>query len=268
MGRYTSDDNRSMQLNPENDRYWSSRGYDDDDCDDEVSSFNQKSWEEKTELENQERKDFIDSISINILDKKVIFLHVPLHGNAFFNPAAAHDKYLFESVLKERVSVKKFGSADARQRGLTVKFKSFKDFLGKHLDYDVLEEQEKRLTERVKEIEESHVYKYCSWAADLRKEFIKLGKIKKCLSLKLIKRILDEEHFVSNDVKRNYIYFNHVYISDSYMIFKIDPKDQGSMIYSTQDNNYSWYFNVSSKPEVLYDNFEDVFTCKKYLIDL
>jgi hypothetical protein len=264
-----------MQLNPENDRYWSSRGYDDDDCDDEVSSFNQKSWEEKTELENQERKDFIDSISINILDKKVIFLHVPLHGNAFFNPAAAHDKYLFESVLKERVSVKKFGSADARQRGLTVKFKSFKDFLGKHLDYDVLEEQEKRLTERVKEIEESHVYKCCSWAAEydtLKKEFIKLNKIKQCLSLKLIKRILDEEHFISNAVKRNYIYFNDVYISDSYMIFKINPKDQGSMIGSIWDNNYRWLFAVGSAeiygPEVLYNNFEDVFTCKKYLIDL
>ena len=31
MGRYTSDDNRSMQLNDNNDRYYSSRGIDRDD---------------------------------------------------------------------------------------------------------------------------------------------------------------------------------------------------------------------------------------------
>ena len=37
MSKYTEDDNRSMQLNDNNDRYYSSRGidrYDDDDCDD------------------------------------------------------------------------------------------------------------------------------------------------------------------------------------------------------------------------------------------
>ena len=33
MGKYTSDDNRSMQLNPNNDRYYSSRGIDLDDHD-------------------------------------------------------------------------------------------------------------------------------------------------------------------------------------------------------------------------------------------
>lgn len=31
MGKYTADDNRSMQLNPNNDRYWSSRGINIDD---------------------------------------------------------------------------------------------------------------------------------------------------------------------------------------------------------------------------------------------
>ncbi len=31
MGKYTSDDNRSMQLNDNNERYWSSRGIDLDD---------------------------------------------------------------------------------------------------------------------------------------------------------------------------------------------------------------------------------------------
>lgn len=30
MGKYTADDNRSMQLNPNNERYWSSRGEEDD----------------------------------------------------------------------------------------------------------------------------------------------------------------------------------------------------------------------------------------------
>lgn len=277
MGRYTSDDNRSMQLNPENDRYWSSRGYDDDDCDDEVSSFDPNALEKKFQIKYQEDKELIDSASISILGKKVVF--VQQSSRTFHNsyhPAASYaDKYLFDLVLKERESVKKFGFADTRQKGLTVKFESFKDFLEKHLDYDVLEEKVKRLTERAKEIEESHVYNNCSWSSEyktLRKEFIKLGETKQCLSLKLIKRILDEEYFVSNDVKRNYIYFNDVYISDSYMIFLVDPKDQGSMVGSIWDNNYRWIFAVGSGeiygPEVIYENFEDVFTCKKFLIDL
>lgn len=33
MGKYTADDNRSMQLNPNNDRYYSSRGYEEDSWD-------------------------------------------------------------------------------------------------------------------------------------------------------------------------------------------------------------------------------------------
>ena len=33
MGKYTSDDNRSMQLNDNNDRYYSSRGIDRDELD-------------------------------------------------------------------------------------------------------------------------------------------------------------------------------------------------------------------------------------------
>ena len=264
MGRYTSDDNRSMQLNPENDRYWSSRGYDDDDCDDEVSSFDQEAWDKKRELEFQESKEIIDSASISILGKKVVFIQNGYsHWNSYHPAAKYADEYLFELVLKERESVKKFGFADTRQRGLTVKFESFKDFLGKHLEHDMLEEKEKRLIERVKEIEESHVYKYYSWSSEyksLRNESIKLGKIKRCLSLKLIKRILDEEYFVSNDVKRNYIYFNDVHVSDSYMIFQMDPREQGSVIGGMWDNNWSWMFSHHScdtaritRPEVIYE---------------
>mgnify|MGYP003145116669 CR=1 FL=1 len=281
MGRYTSDDNRSMQLNPENERYWSSRGYDDDDYyDDEVSSFNQEAWEKKREIEFQEHKEIIDSASINILGKKVIFIQESYTFYNSYHPAATcAKKYLFELVLKESESVKKFGFTDKRQEGLTVKFESFKSFLEKHLDYDLLAEEEKKLTERVKEIEESHAYKYWKWGSEydtLHKESIKIGKIKRCLSLKLIKRILDEKYFVSNDVKRNYIYFNNVYISNSYMIFQIDPSSQwqGSVIGGMWDNNWSWMFSNHScdtknaRPEVIYENFEDVFTCKKYLIDL
>ena len=54
MSRYTSDDNRSMQLNPENDRYWSSRGYHDDDDDDgyEESSFDLEAFNKRREIEN------------------------------------------------------------------------------------------------------------------------------------------------------------------------------------------------------------------------
>ena len=42
MGKYTSDDNRSMQLNDNNDRYWSSRDidpYDDGGCDEEDTNL-------------------------------------------------------------------------------------------------------------------------------------------------------------------------------------------------------------------------------------
>ena len=36
MGKYTSNDNKSMQCNPNNERYWSSRGYNDnEDLDDD-----------------------------------------------------------------------------------------------------------------------------------------------------------------------------------------------------------------------------------------
>ena len=228
MGRYTSDDNRSMQLNPENERYWSSRGYDDDDYDDEVISFNQEAWEKKREVEFQKSKDLIDSGSINIFGKKVIFMEKLHNHSNLRHPAAKYSiSTLFEKVLKEEKSAKKFGFAEKSQRGLTVNFSSFKQFIEKN-SYD----------------------------------------------LGYLKRILEEKHFVSDDVKRNYIYFNNVYVSKSYMIFQIDPRSQGRVIGGMWDNNWSWMFSHHSchvkdvRPKVIYENFKDVFTCKKYLIDL
>lgn len=226
MGRYTSNDNRSMQLNPENERYWSSRGYDDDDYDDEVISFNREAWEKKRVIEFQKSKDLIDSGSIDILGKKVIFMeHLHNHSN-LNHPAAKYSiSVLFEKVLKE--GVKKFGFAEKSQNGLTVNFNSFKQFI-----------------------------------------------MKNSCDLDYLKRILEEKHFVSDDVKRNYIYFNNVYVSKNYMIFQIDPRSQGRVIGGMWDNNWSWMFSHYScrtrdvRPKVIYENFEDVFTCKKFLIDL
>ena len=71
-----------------------------------------------------------------------------------------------------------------------------------------------------------------------------------------------------------YLYFEDVYVSDSYMFFRFDMMLQGSYI-SHFDYGRRWHFSsrsfdslVERAPEVLYENFEDVFTCKKYLVGL
>ena len=71
-----------------------------------------------------------------------------------------------------------------------------------------------------------------------------------------------------------YLYFEDVYVSNSYMFFRFDMMSQGSYV-SHFDYASRWHFSsnsfdslVENSPEVLYENFEDVFTCKKYLVDL
>ncbi len=122
MGRYTSDDNRSMQLNPENDRYWSSRGYYDDDDDDESSSFNLKEWEKEKEKEYEELKKTVDNIAINAFNKKVIVKR----ERDFWHPVFDNTEMFFEKVLKEKDSLNIV-------LGVTVKTESFKRFFIENL---------------------------------------------------------------------------------------------------------------------------------------
>ena len=115
MVRYTSDDNRSTQLNPENDRYWSSRGYyNDDDDDDESSSFNLKEWENKKEVVYKVLKEKVHNISMSTYNKKIIFKHLHHRGH----PIQSID-WFFENILKEKDSLNVVS-------GITVKTKSFK----------------------------------------------------------------------------------------------------------------------------------------------
>ena len=53
MGKYTADDNRSMQLNDNNDRYWSSRGIDDFIYDDDTNNLSKRNKFMFIEVNNQ-----------------------------------------------------------------------------------------------------------------------------------------------------------------------------------------------------------------------
>ena len=121
MGRYTSDDNRSMQLNPENDRYWSSRGYYDDN-DDESSSFNLDEWKKEKEKEYEELKKTVDNIAINTFNKKVIVKRECDSRHPVFD----NTEMFFEKVLKEKDSLNIV-------LGVTVKTESFKRFFIENL---------------------------------------------------------------------------------------------------------------------------------------
>ena len=266
MGRYTSDDNRSMQCNPNNERYYSSRGYCDDDDDGyEISSFDRSAFEKKEEIKNQERKEALDAASIDIFRKKVVFCN----SDDYQSFLIWKSEYLFRDVLKEKESLKEFRFED--YKGLTTNFKSFKAFLENYLDYDSLKEEQIKLEEDIELLEENYrFYKDSKSFA----EIMKLKQTKKMHSFNFLESILKTDKFINDSIKSKYIFFDSVCISDNYMIFKISRSNsmQGSYVggYPVR-----WFFAVRSydpcrsrEPEVLYENFEDVFTCKKYLIDL
>lgn len=217
MPRYTSDDNRSMQLNPENDRYWSSRGYQDDD-DDESSSFNLKEREKEKEKEYEELKKTVDNIAINAFNKKVI---VKRECDSW-HPVFSNTEMFFEKVLKEKDSLNIV-------TGVTVKTESFKRFFIENL-------ASKKLNNNSR---------YCSF--DFVEDLFKV-------------------YFVE-DVQRNYVYFSRVIFSDSYVIFEINTSGQGFTRYNMWDSSYSWSWALGScslrkrRPEVVYENFEDIFSC-------
>lgn len=108
MGRYTSNDNKSMQCNPNNERYWSSRGYDDDDYDDDYSS--NYNHEEESKKIDSKRKEVINELSFNFSGKKIIFKEsgriVPFNRE-IFDPVGENFEYLSENILKEELVLKK-----------------------------------------------------------------------------------------------------------------------------------------------------------------
>ena len=105
MGKYTSNDNKSMQCNPNNERYWSSRGYDDDYYDDEDSSC-RYDIDKYLKERDEKRKKTIDEISFRYLDKKVLFKD---HTRVVFHddPIVTNFEYLSENILKEKIILKK-----------------------------------------------------------------------------------------------------------------------------------------------------------------
>jgi len=265
MGRYTSNDNRSMQCNPNNERYYSSRGFNNDDDDDDCSVFNQDTWEKALQLKYQEDKDIIDSTAFNIFGKKVVFCDSD-NNQSFLTCTSEH---LFKIVLKETGSLKAFRFEN--YKGLTTSFKSFQTFLESYLDYDTLKKEQIKLDENIALLEE----RYSLWKNSRDdKEATKLIRAKQTHSFNFLERILKTDNFINKTLKRKYIFFNSVCISDNYMIFKISRSSgmQGRYFPGCPP---TWFFSLSSydpcnqkQPEVLYENFEDVFTCKKYLFDL
>ena len=220
MGKYTSNDNKSMQCNPNNERYWSSRGYDDDNNDDDIdesNSFNIKEWQNKKEKEYKVLKEKLNNISIQFFNKKIIFKRLRHVRHPIQNI-----EWFFENVSKEKDTLKVVN-------GITVKTKSFESFFIKNLNHEKLN---KNLS-------------YCS--------------------LNFIKDLFNDElGSLNKDVQENYVYFSKVTFSKDYIIFEIDPSNQGYNSYSVWNNKYSWSWangseeEFSLKPRVIYENFEDV----------
>ena len=110
MGKYTSNDNKSMQCNPNNERYWLSRGYDNDDYDDDDSSYRYDIESEYREIDDK-RKQVIDEVlSFSYEGKKVLFKQlgrIVNYDRKIFDPVVENFEYLSENILKEKLILKK-----------------------------------------------------------------------------------------------------------------------------------------------------------------
>jgi len=250
MGRYSSNDNRSMQLNPNNERYWSSRGYD-DDSDDETRSFDRAALELEWALRYEKSKELIDSISIGMSGKRIIFMESKSGHSYSQHPVGEYAvEFLFERVLKEKLD----------KKDLTVRFESFKRFVEDSLDFDSLRSDQEKLRARIELLKKDKRYRYYK-DESIRDEILLLDRIKRNHSFVYLNSILEEKHYISDDVKRNYIYFRNFYVSDSYIIFGIDPRKQGR---SMRDGamNYYWAYSPEScdlypSPSIVYEDFEE-----------
>jgi len=74
MGRYTVNDNRSMQMNPNNERYWSSRRDDYDELEEDEYDYDPWSYKESLikDLCIKERE-YLETIGFDICGKRLMF---------------------------------------------------------------------------------------------------------------------------------------------------------------------------------------------------
>ena len=74
MGKYTVNDNRSMQMNPNNERYWSSRSDDYDELEEDGYDYDPCSYKESLikDLCIKERE-YLETIGFDICGKKLMF---------------------------------------------------------------------------------------------------------------------------------------------------------------------------------------------------
>jgi hypothetical protein len=120
MGKYTSNDNRSMQCNPNNERYYSSRGFNNDDDDDYYNSnyeFDLAAFNDRRDRENINLKDRFDDLCLSLGEKKTFFRQ----QRDRFSPVYPNIEKFFTDVLKVDDSVECY-------KGLTLNFESFKSF--------------------------------------------------------------------------------------------------------------------------------------------
>ena len=74
MGRYTVNDNRSMQMNPNNERYWSSRRDDYDEL--EEDGYDYDPWSYKESLIKDlciKEREYLETIGFDICGKRLMF---------------------------------------------------------------------------------------------------------------------------------------------------------------------------------------------------
>lgn len=92
MGKYTADDNRSMQLNDNNDRYWSSRGIDDFIYDDDTTNLSKGNKFMFIEINNQ----LINLTHVQTIQTKVNKVDFKRYKRE--NPCDGEDRILVEVV--------------------------------------------------------------------------------------------------------------------------------------------------------------------------
>ena len=224
MGRYTSNDNKSMQCNSNNERYWSSRGYNDDDDDDdnESISFSLEEREKRKEKEYKELKKTIDDIAINAFNKKVIIKReCDSRHPVFYNT-----KMFFEKVLKEKDS---FNIVP----GVTVKTESFKRFF---MNYGDKEKLNKNLS-------------YCSFnfIRDLFKEGLS------CLSKDVQENYVYFSRVAFSD---SYVIFEIDTVNQGFTRYNMwDSSYSWSWACGSKGLR-------KKNPEVIYESFSDIFVCK------
>ncbi len=99
MSKYTRDDNRSMQLNPNNDRYWSSRYSLSDDYEEEEEGT--YDYELTIEEENAKNKILINELSFKYAGKNILF-----KDNSIIEPHNPISKNL-KNIVQETLTLKK-----------------------------------------------------------------------------------------------------------------------------------------------------------------